>query len=101
MINFMGFGRIYSTKGRTPELTIIKKEEVKMFLDKITPFLILKKNHALFLLKEYNFGRNNNLNFDIDKFHEYPKRKGKENFYSKDRKDQIEQIKLKLSRSTE
>ena len=75
MIKFMGFGKIYFGRGRTPELMINKKEDVMLFLEKVTPFLILKRNHALFLIKEYNFGRNNNLDFDIDKFHEYPKKK--------------------------
>jgi len=101
MVNFMGFGKIYSGKGRTPELVIAKKEDVMDFIEGVSPFLILKKDHALFLLKEYNFGRDNNLDFDIDKFHEYPQRKGKEKFYNQNRKNQIQERKLYLSRSTE
>lgn len=101
MIKFMGFGKIYFREGHTPELIITKKESVMIFLENITPFLILKKNHALFLLKEYNFGRNNNLDFNLDKFHEYPRRKGKEKYYSLTRKKQIQERKDYLSRSTE
>lgn len=97
MIKFMGFGKIYSKEGRTPELLINKKKDVKVFLEKITPFLILKKNHALFLLKEYHFDRNNNLNLDLDKFHEFPQRKGREKFYNPNRKKQIEEIKSHLA----
>ncbi len=101
MINFMGFGKIYFREKHTPELIISKKEDVKLFIEKISPFLILKKNHALFLLKEYKFIRDNNLNFDIDKFHEYPQRKGREKFYNPNRKNQIQERKLQLSRFTE
>jgi hypothetical protein len=99
MINFMGFGKTYITQGRVPELIINKKEEVKIFLERISPFLILKKDHALFLLKEYNFTRNNNLDFNIDKFHEYSHRKGKEKFYNPSRKSQIEELKSQLSKN--
>ncbi len=97
MIRFIGFGKVYSTTGRTPELTIHKKEEVRIFLEKISPFLIIKKDHALFLLKEYNFTRNNNLEFDIDKFHKFSYRQGKEKFYNPFRKDQIQRAKSQLS----
>ena len=93
MIRFMGFGKVYYREGHTPELIIYKKEDVRIFLEKITPFLILKKNHALFLLSEYHFEKNNNLDFNLDKFHEFPQRKGKEKFYSSTRKTQIQERK--------
>ena len=96
MIKFIGFGKIYFREGHTPELLINKKEEVRIFLEKISPFLILKKDHAVFLLKEYNFSRNNNLDFNIDKFHEFPQRKGKEKFYNPNRKNQIQERKSYL-----
>jgi hypothetical protein len=97
MINFMGFGKVYYGKGRVPELIIQKKDEVKVFIEKITPFLILKRNQAIFLLKEYHFERDNNLNLDLDKFHEFPRRKGKEKFYSPVRKNQIQELKTRLA----
>jgi len=101
MIKFMGFGKVYFREGHTPELIIHRKEEVKTFLENISPFLVLKKNHALFLLSEYKFERDNNLDFNIDKFHEYPQRKGREKFYNLTRKNQMQNAKSNIKRSTE
>ena len=104
MVKFMGFGNvyIYKLKNRVPELIISKKEEVKIFLDNIFPHLILKKEHALFIINSYNFEKGvNNLDVDIDKFHSFSNRKRKEKFYNPNRKQQIQERKNYLSRSTE
>lgn len=82
MIKFMGFGRIYlSKKGKVPELTITKKD------------------HAVFLLSEYNFGRHNNLNFDREVFYHFVNRKNVSNFRNKSRAKQIEERNKYLNRS--
>ena len=101
MIRFMGFGKIYFDKKGTkvPELTITKKEYVKTFLEKIIPFLIVKKDHAKFIFSNYNFGRNNNLNFDRKGFYTFVRRKNAHLFRSKNREKQIKKRKNYLSRS--
>lgn len=95
MIKFMGFGKIYLSKiGKVPELTIMKKEHVKLFLERIIPYLIVKKDHAIFLLSNYNFERNNNLDFNMEDFYKFVKRKNAHNFRNNDR---IKQIKNRIN----
>lgn len=91
MIKFMGFGTIYRRKKEehVPELTITKKEYVKTFLENILPYLILKKEHAEFILSNYNFNRHNNLDFDRETFYSFIKRKNVQKF----RKDWSKEIK--------
>lgn len=81
MINFMGFGKVYYRKKglRVPELNIHKKEEVKKFLDNILPYLIVKRNHAKFILENYKFDNSNNLDFDKEGFYKFVRRKGVHN----------------------
>ncbi len=100
MAKFMGFGKIYFHKKGTkvPELTITKKEYVKTFLEQTIPFLIVKRNHAKFLLSQYNFGRDNNLNFDMKRFYTFVKRRNAHKFRSKVRVKQIEDRKNYLNR---
>lgn len=77
MIKYMGFGKIYYRNGgeRVPEINIHKKEEVKKFLENIIPHLVLKKAMAEFILENYDFGRNNNLDFNREKFYSFVRRK--------------------------
>jgi len=101
MIKFMGFGKIYVDKRgvKVPELAITKKEHVKIFLENIIPYLIVKRDHASFILATYDFGRNNNLNFDLEKFYSFVKRKNAQKFRNKDRINQIKDRLTHLSRS--
>lgn len=101
MRDFMGFGKIYFRKNKdnVPELTIMKKKHIKVFLEKVLPYLILKRTHAEFILKNYNFGRNNNLDFDREGFYNFVRRKNAHLFRNKQRSDQIIERKKHLFRS--
>jgi hypothetical protein len=67
--NFINSGYIYK-KNRTNifEVMIIAKEDVKSFLINIKDKVVLKKDLIKFVLDNYHFDRNNNLNFDVPKF---------------------------------
>lgn len=100
MINFMGFGKIYFRKDnlKVPELTITKKSDVKNFLENIVPYLIVKKEHAKFIISEYSFERNNNLDLDLEKFYSFVKRRNADKLRSKNRSKEIEARKNYLLR---
>ena len=100
MINFMGFGKIYFRKDnlKVPELTITKKSDVKNFLENIFPYLIVKKEHAKFIISEYSFERNNNLDLDLEKFYSFVKRRNADKLRSKNRSKEIEARKNYLLR---
>ncbi|MBU2458937.1 MAG: LAGLIDADG family homing endonuclease [Nanoarchaeota archaeon] len=92
---FIGFGNIYNDKKgiKVSELTITKKDHVKAFIEGILHHLITKRDHAEFILSNYNFGRNNNLDFDRKAFHSFIKRKGASKFHSKSRDAEIKERK--------
>ena len=104
MIRFMGFGKVYfRSKGdKVPELTIYKKQDVKAFLENILPYLILKKDHAKFILSSYDFenGRNN-LDFDRAGFYRFISRANVKKLRSINKDAQIIKRKEYLSRLTE
>ena len=78
---FIGFGNLYIKKSTgVSELTIIKKEYVKNFLDNIKEKIIIKKEQVDYLLFNYNFERGSNSNFDVDKFRSFITRKNVEKF---------------------
>ena len=78
---FIGFGKIYLKKTtNVSELTIIKKEYVKKFLENIRENIIIKKEQVDYLLENYNFDRGNNLNFDINEFRNFITRNNVQKF---------------------
>lgn len=73
---YIGYGNIFLRKKTgVGELTISKKEDCSDFLMKIKNLVILKQEQVQFLLEHYSFERVNNLNFDLDKFRGFIKRK--------------------------
>ena len=76
-----GKGHIYKDKNDVYELTIAKKTDVFFFLKNLFPYLVLKKNFVDYILKNYNFERGRNDNFDIQKFRSFVKRKNVSKFY--------------------
>ena len=79
--DFIGYGYIYTNKKSNEEwslvyeLSITKKKEVFSFLNNIFPFLVIKKNHVDYILKNYHFERKSNRDFDINKFRSFITRK--------------------------
>ena len=76
-----GKGNIYRDKNGVYELTISKKTDVLFFLNNIFSHLILKKDAVNYVLKNYNFERGRNDDFDIQKFRSFVKRKNVNKFY--------------------
>jgi hypothetical protein len=73
---YLGYGNIYWRKTTgVGELTITRKEDCLDFLNHIKELVILKKEQVDFLLRHYSFERVNNLNFDLDGFRSFIKRK--------------------------
>jgi hypothetical protein len=73
---YVGYGKIYlRKKTEVSELTIVKKENCLDFLSHIKELVILKKEQVDFLLEHYSFKRVNNLDFDLDRFRSFIKRK--------------------------
>lgn len=81
---FVGYGHIYTKTSKNEncrivyEFSISKKAECLSFLKNIFNFSILKKQQIEYLLQNFNFGRNSNKYFDIDKFVGFIKRKNQE-----------------------
>ena len=79
--SFLNYGKIYINHrlighNLVYELSIIKKLEVKEFLDKIKDLVMLKKSQIDFVLNNYDFQfRKSNKYFDIDKFRGFINRK--------------------------
>jgi len=77
---FIGSGNIYHKKG-VYELVIAKKSDVSSFLENIFPHLLLKRFVVDYILKNYNFERGTSINFDIQKFRSFVKRKNVDKFH--------------------
>ena len=78
---FLGCGKIYQNNKKTDdrnilyELTISSKSQVQNILINLLKFSISKKEKINYILKNFNFGYNNNLSFNLDKFHSLTLRK--------------------------
>lgn len=84
--DFIGYGAIYSSKKKPPagivhELTITKKSHVREVLQKLSEYSHDKKGKINFILKNFDFSRNNNLSFDLNGFYKLTTRKNVEKFY--------------------
>ncbi len=83
---FIGYGAVYSNKRVSlqdivHEFTITKKEHVKEVLQKLSEHTHDKKDRIDYILKNFDFSRNNNLSFDLNGFHKLTTRKNVEKFY--------------------
>ncbi len=82
--NFIGYGKIYFHKNhRALELVIMGKDNVKSFLKNIKNRLYLKKDHVDYVLNNFNFNKDNNKNFDLEKFRIFVDRVGVEKLRKK------------------
>jgi len=73
---YLNYGKIYLRKKTgVGELIIHKKEDCFNFLKNVKDLVILKQEQVQFLLEHYSFERVNNLDFDLDKFRSFIKRK--------------------------
>ena len=94
---FIDYGHIYANKKINKEwtvvhaLTISKKKDVFSFLKNISPHLIIKRNQVNYALKNYKFGRESNVDFNIGIFRSFTTRRNTHKFT----------INYKLVRSTE
>ena len=76
MQNYIGLGKIYLKKSTgVDEPTIAKKNESLKFLQQMKGLVIIKKGQVDFLLENYSFKRQNNFNFNLDKFRSFVTRK--------------------------
>jgi len=71
--SFIGKGQIYKVKKPSAtnfvyELTITNKLDVKFFLENIVDKIVIKKEIANYVLTNFNFGRDPNIDFDISHF---------------------------------
>ena len=81
---FLGYGQIYTrirkeqNRQNIYQFTISNKKDALNFLLKIKDLLIEKKPQAEYLLKNFNFKRNNNMYFDVEKLRSFITRKNQE-----------------------
>lgn len=86
---FLGCGTIYANGGRknrpnaVHELSIFRKKDVKNVLLNLQKYSISKPEKISYVLKNYNFERDNNKNFNIESFHTLTERKNVGKFYVK------------------
>ncbi len=87
--DFLECGKIYKNNKKTEdrsdlyELTISSKLQVHRVLTALSAFCISKKEKIDYILKNFDFGYNNNSSFDLDKFHSLTSRKNVIKFYIK------------------
>ncbi len=81
IIEFSGFGKIYSRNhnieryNRIYELYIVKQEDIKKVLINLLPFVISKKNQAIFVLEKLKLKPLTEGNFSKAEFQSFVKRK--------------------------
>lgn len=86
---FLGCGKIYKKsrladdKSDIYELTISSKPETHRILSILSKSCICKKEKIDYILKNFNFGYDNNSSFNIDEFHSLTLRKNTNKFYVK------------------
>jgi len=86
---FLGYGKIYKNNKKTDdrndlyELTISSKPQVQKVLTILSTYSISKKEKIDYILKNFDFGYNNNSLFNLDEFHSLTSRKNVNKFYVK------------------
>ena len=95
---FLGYGKIYQNNKKTDdrntlyELTVSSKPQVQNTLTNLSKFSISKKEKIDYILKNFNFGYDNNSSFNLDKFHTLTLRKNADKFYVKKEFESFSQI---------
>lgn len=95
---FLGYGKIYQNNKKTDnrntlyELTISSKPQVQNILTNLSKFSISKKEKINYVLKNFNFGYNNNSSFNLDEFHSLTLRKNIDKFYVKKEFESFQQV---------